>query len=264
MLRSIAIRGMPLVLAVSAAPVLAAADATISQVYEAARSGHIDQAEQMISQVLRDYPGSAKAHYVAAEVYAHAGDYPTARRELSAAERLSPGLPFVRAEAVATLQRQLTRSVAPLALGAAPRATSVPWGLILLIVGGIAVAWAIVRRRQAYAYSQYPASLPPATGLPGGVALGGGPVLGGGGPGLMGSLATGLAVGAGVAAGEELVRHVIGGEHGGGGVIPAADAGEWRDNQDLGGDNFGITGGGGWDDGGSSSFGGDVGGGDWT
>ena len=56
------------------APAFAANDPTIGQVYEAANSGHLDEAQQMMSQVLRDHPQSARAHYVAAEVYARAGD----------------------------------------------------------------------------------------------------------------------------------------------------------------------------------------------
>jgi hypothetical protein len=92
----------------------------------------------------------------------------------------------------------------------------------------------------------------------------------GGGPGIMGSVASGLALGAGVAAGEELVRHVIGGgsNAGAGGFVPPAEAGQLPDpNADMGGNDFGLNdpgsgndgSGGGWDDGGG---GGDGGG--WT
>ena len=58
----------PLVLVAAfscAGPVLAA-DPTVDQIYEQAREGHLDQAQQMMNQVLRDHPGSAKAHYVEA------------------------------------------------------------------------------------------------------------------------------------------------------------------------------------------------------
>jgi hypothetical protein len=90
----------------------------------------------------------------------------------------------------------------------------------------------------------------------------------------MGNLATGLAVGAGVAAGEALVGRALG-EHQGG-IIPNADAAGVTDpgaNGDMGGSDFGMTDGGSWDDGGGGGGGGDAfgggdmgggGGGDWT
>ena len=36
-----------------------AADPTMNQIYEAAAGGHLDQAQQMITQVLADHPNSA-------------------------------------------------------------------------------------------------------------------------------------------------------------------------------------------------------------
>ncbi len=59
---------------IAASPSFAqAADPTMDQIYEAAASGHLDQAQQMITQVLADHPTSAKAHYVQAELYAKEG-----------------------------------------------------------------------------------------------------------------------------------------------------------------------------------------------
>ena len=72
----------PLVLVVAlacAGPVLAA-DATVDQVYQAANSGHLDEAQQLMNQVLRDHPNSAKAHYVEAEISARAANFPRALR----------------------------------------------------------------------------------------------------------------------------------------------------------------------------------------
>src|SRR6516164_8173297 len=101
----------PFVLALAmlcAAPVWAQADPTPNQIYEAARTGHLAQAEQMIGQVLRDRPQNAKAHFVAAEIYARAGDLATARRELATAETLQPGLPFDAPASVAALRAQIS------------------------------------------------------------------------------------------------------------------------------------------------------------
>ena len=73
-----------LTFAVSAGPLWAAdADPTVHQIYEAAASGHLDQAQQMMDQVLRDHPQSAKAHYVQAELYAKQGQLSLARSELN-------------------------------------------------------------------------------------------------------------------------------------------------------------------------------------
>jgi uncharacterized protein len=267
---------------VAAGPVLAAAnDPTIHQIYQATQAGRLAQAEQMVNQVLQDHPRNAEAHYVAAEVYARAGDFSTSRREFSAAESLQPGLPFAQPQSVAALRAELSQSrflprveqpYRVYASQARPR-RGASWGVILLVVAGIVVVWALLRRRMqpGNPYPQYPGQ--PMGGV-GPMGMGGVvppyPYGGGSGPGLMGSLGTGLAVGAGVAAGEELVRHALGGSQGG--VIPPANAGEVVEdpsqlNPDMGGQDFGVSDGGSWDDssggGGGDDFG-TGGGGDWT
>jgi hypothetical protein len=82
----------------------------------------------------------------------------------------------------------------------------------------------------------------------------------------MGALGTGLAVGAGVAAGEELVRHVL--EPGREGYVPPPPPENYVDpsiNSDMGGNDFGVSDPGSWDDNsGGDSFGGGSGGDDWT
>jgi clan AA aspartic protease (TIGR02281 family) len=88
----------------SAAP---AAEPTMHQIYEAATAGHLDQAQQMISQVLANHPKSAKAHWVQAEVYAKANKTNLARSEVLEAERLNPGLGEISAKAVRQLKSEL-------------------------------------------------------------------------------------------------------------------------------------------------------------
>src|SRR6184192_1739235 len=92
----------PLVLVFAMAcahPVLAAgAEPTLHQVYEAAQTGHLDQAQQMMNQVLRDHPKSARAHYVEAELSARSGNIARARQELAAAQELDPALSFAKPE----------------------------------------------------------------------------------------------------------------------------------------------------------------------
>jgi uncharacterized protein len=256
------------------APVLAdpAADPTVHQIYEAAEAGRFDQAQQMMDQVLKDHPKSAKAHYVQAELYAKEGKTALARAELAEAEGIDPGLTHENQRSVLALKSQLGVSARPaqsprvMGLSSPPASPHFPWGTALIFVIVIGLLWMLFRRRSTY--SQYPAAGPgaPGYGGPGGYGPGG-PVGGGGmGSGIAGGLASGLAVGAGVVAGEELAHHFLdGGNREGGGVIPPANAGEWQQssNSDMGGSDFGVNDPGGWDD--SSGGGGGGGGGDdWS
>ncbi|HEX3396371.1 MAG TPA: retroviral-like aspartic protease family protein [Steroidobacteraceae bacterium] len=77
------------------------------QIYEAATTGHLDQAQAMITQVLANHPKSAKAHWVQAEVYAKANRTNLARAEVLEAERLNPGLTEISAKAVRELKTEL-------------------------------------------------------------------------------------------------------------------------------------------------------------
>ena len=257
-----------LTLAVSfSAPVRAdaAADPTVHQIYEAAEAGRFDQAQQMMDQVLKDHPKSAKAHYVQAELYAKEGKTALARAELAEAEGIDSGLTHENPRSVLALKSQLGVNSRPvqsprvIGLSSAPAAPHFPWGTALIFVIVVGLLWMLFRRRNTY--SQYPAAGP---GGPGGYGPGG-PVGGGGiGSGIAGGLASGLAVGAGVVAGEELAHHFLdGGNREGGGVIPPANAGEWQQssNSDMGGSDFGVNDAGSWDD---SGGGGGGGGDDWS
>jgi len=269
-----------LVLALACAgPVLAQTSPTPHQVYEALEAGRLDQAHTMINQALKEHPQSAEAHYVAAEVYAREGNLGTARQELATAETIRPGLPFVKSESVQKLQRQLaqgrTMRMAPTYEQRNSQVHSaVPWGFLLVVVGVIAVLWAVMRRRSAAAvYQQYPSGGPVvAGGAPTGYGPGPGygPGYGGGGPGIgsgiAGGLATGLAVGAGVVAGEELAHRFLDGNHEGNVAPRGDDYPPSNPNADMGGNDFGVSdGGSSWDDGGSGGDSGGGGGGDdWT
>lgn len=248
-----------------AGPVLAAGDPTIAQVYEAARTGHLEQAQQMMSQVLQDHPQSAKAHYVAAEIYAKGGNSARAIQELDTAQTLAPGLPFAAPEAVQGLREELAQGQsAPRAQHYSQVHSAFPLRTVLLVVGAIVVLWLIMRRRapQGGLYSQYPSSVP-TTGGP----MNYGPGMGGGmGSGIAGGLASGLAVGAGVVAGEELAHHFLdGNRHEPGMLPPGTDPAAVPDNSGMGGSDFGVSDPSSWDDN-SGSVGGDMGGGgdDWT
>ncbi|MGO9513552.1 MAG: tetratricopeptide repeat protein [Steroidobacteraceae bacterium] len=270
-----------LTFAVCSVPALAAdADPTVHQIYEAAASGHLDQAQQMMDQVLRDHPDSSKAHFVQAELYAREGKTALARAELNKAEELKPGLPDERPQAVEALKAQLgigQRAVGerPYGVHSAPAAAHFPWGTVLILVLVVGVLWMLFRRRNTYA--QYPN---PTSGMPGGAAgtygpgaggyvgPGGGAMGGGVGSSIAGGLAGGLAAGAGIVAGEELAHHFLDGGQRQGAVLPPANEDAERNsasNSDMGGADFGVNDPGSWDDGSSGGDGGGGGGGDdWT
>lgn len=286
---------------------MAQAEPTLNQIYATAQAGKLDQAQVMVQQVLISHPNSAKAHFVRAELYARQGDLVRARDSLATADKLSPGLGFAKPEAVQALRAQLssTRAAPRASNGAAlersntasdtgnssaaranpapvPASSSGSWGLPLLLAGAAIVAGYFIFRRQTPA-PQAPAGYGPQGGLSGpqNFGMGGGataayppggaygqqPAGSGMGGRILGGVATGLAVGAGVVAAEALARNLMGGHHG-------ADAGSLNNNSgsggglhdndyqtlsnsnpDMGGADFGINDGGSWDSGG--------GGGDW-
>ncbi len=270
-----------LTLAVSfSAPVLAepAADPTVQQIYDAASAGHLDQAQQMMDQVLRDHPTSGKAHYVQSELYAREGKIAQARTEFTRAEQYDPGLSHENPRSVAELRTQLSQGVranqggAVMGMTAPAPAFHFPWGTVLVLVLVVGALWMLFRRRPTYV--SYPAGGAPIagggpgsygpTGYGGGYGGGVAPMAGGGiGSGIAGGLASGLAVGAGVVAGEELAHHFLDGGTRETTVLPPADGGEWQQpaNSDMGGNDFGVNDPGSWDD---SGGGGGGGGDDWS
>ena len=241
-----------LTLLMGAALIATAAEPTLDQVYTATRSGQLAEARTMMQEVLQAHPNSGKAHYVNAEVLAKSGDLATARTEFALAEKLEPGLPSINPRSVQELQQALNGRSGTMAQGSSESSPSISWGTILLI-GGLAlllVVWLV--RRQA---RQYPVAAPgqqPGGYYPPGPMPMGQPMQpGGGGMGLMGSLATGAALGAGLVAGEALAHNLMGGSNSGG--MPQGG----NANSDLGGQDFGVSDSGSWDSGGG-------GGGDWT
>ena len=143
---------------------MAQTEPTLNQVYEAAQSGRLKDAQQMMNKVLAAHPNSGKAHFVQSELFARQGQLGQARSELSTAERLAPGLPFAKSESVQSLRSQLaapvtntaspaqTNRVAAPALARAPapvpaKSAPFPW-MIVLLVGAAAVGlWMFFRRK---------------------------------------------------------------------------------------------------------------------
>jgi hypothetical protein len=263
--------GLLCMVLVVGAPVLAA-DATLNQVYEAVHAGRLDQAQGMMTEVLRDHPDSAKAHYVEAEILARQGRHGQAQDELNRAEQLAPGLPFVSPTSVQELRGLIAGASAPRApiatgvpaIAPAAQQSSFPWGLLLIALVGGFVIYGIVRARRNAAMAPYGAAAggAPYGGSAGAPSYGVPPAApaGGVGSGIVGGLVTGAALGAGMVAGEALAHDLMG-RHGSGHDLPRDDA-PATPVDDLGGQNFGINDAGSWDDGGGSLG---VGGGDdWS
>lgn len=248
---------------------------TLDQVYQAANSGRMDEAQSMMNIVLKEHPNSAKAHFVEAELLARQGQMGHAAEELNSAERLKPDLSFAKPQAVQELKSQIasSRHVSQSPSGSYQSAPNngFPWGMLLLGAGVIAIIIFVVRAMNSRKPAVYPNNYQP--GMQGGAMpmqpYGGGigptGVAGGGiGSGIMGGLATGAAVGVGMVAGEALAHHFMdGGQNGTNNVAPVADT--WGNNSNnLGGQDFGIADNSSWDDNSNvADSGSDVSGGDW-
>jgi hypothetical protein len=246
---------------VFAGPALADTDLSLSQVYEAARAGHLDRAQQMMSEVLRDHPKSAKAHYVRAELYAEQRNSAMGRRELAIAQELDPSLSFATPESVSALKGKLSRAQSMQArpVDVQPRSTF-PWGLLVIgAVGAGVLLWVFLRGRRepsnVYSQvsepsnnSQVPAAAPVAGApmAPGraGVAP---PVAAGSSGGVVGGLASGFAAGAGIVAGEELAHHFLDSGRREDVTPVASNSAIISHDDDLGGQDFGVSDGNSWD-----------------
>ncbi len=282
------------------APVLALAQAdtaatrarepSIDEIYKAAESGKLSEADSMIATVLKAHPGSAKAHFVHAELLAKEGKLGAAKTAYARAEALAPGLPFAKPEAVAGLLQRIdgpasaarpastkvveSQSVASSGLGA-PAKTGI---VVLLIAAGFFMFKRISGARPGAsgapgapvtAQTGYPN--PSYGGVPAGYAPGStaqpnypyappAPAAPSATSGLGGALMTGAAVGLGAVAVEQAVRHFSQRDR------PDDIAEKRRDqpafdnnlgpdtNADMGGSDFGISDAGSWD---SGSGGGD-------
>ena len=312
---SAALRGLLLASVLGFGLAHAQTEPTMEQIYATAQVGQLEQAQVMIQQVLVGHPNSAKAHFVQSQLFARQGNLPKAREAFATAQKLAPGLPFAKAEAVQALQAQLAGQAGKSGNGgnglngvnggngsntksqAAPtqeagNASSGGWVLPTLLAGGvILLAWVIYRRKTRQRANNAPAAAAYNSGLHGPQNFGNAPMQpaygqpgypqpGYGQPGygqpaygqapgsglggrIMGGVATGLAVGAGVVAAEAIGRSLMGKDDG---AAHAQDTGnnfnqQSTANADMGGQDFGISDSS-WDDGSASA---DAGGGssDW-
>ncbi|MCX6077285.1 MAG: tetratricopeptide repeat protein [Campylobacterales bacterium] len=240
---------------------------TIHQIYQTAESGDLNGAHQMAEQVLKDHPESAKAHFVDAEILVRQGNLSEAKNELEKAEKLAPGLPFAKSQAVQSLKQHLYNpSNITISNGVRtphPMNQPFPWMMVIMGIGAVLLIWLAFRAFSTRRTNAYPAQYngnsttggytnqnAPYNSSPG---FGGAqpyPQQSGGlGSSIMSGLATGAAAGVGIVAGEAMMHHFMGDS--------TTNAHENMNNQsfvnngpssDMGGNNFGIEDNSSWDD----------------
>jgi len=240
-------------------------------------AGNYSQAESQLREVIKEKPGSAKAHYELGQVLAREGRAEDARQELLDAQRLEPSLKFASdpkhfTDLLGKLPTQTAShggSASPLAVQPAAPAAGFPWGYVLAGGGILLLVWFMMRRVVASGPSPL-AARPAGPAMPGGAAYGGpgygqpygqpyGGPMAGSGSGVGGAVLGGLA---GMAAGYGLAKVLEHGDEGSGrgqsaasaasndnGYIPIASGSD----TDYGSFDAGSGSSDSWDDGGSSS-----------
>ena len=207
---------------------------TVQQVQAEVQQGRYAQAESMMSEVVAAKPGSAKAHYLYAEILAHNGGFAKAAEEAAKARQLDPDIKFTAPDKFQAFEKLLERerkpvqrsetssSLIPTTAAAAPLSAptgGIPSWVWLAGLGGVGfLLWRGFSRSRAAtsASGSYGVPATAAANGYGGSPMGG---FGGGAPSApasplspsSGLLRTGLAVAGGVAAGmlvdEMLHRH---------------------------------------------------------
>lgn len=246
------------------------AEPSVHEIYQAAETGNFTRADAMMGEVLRAHPESAKAHFVNAELLTKEGKLAGAHEELAKAKSLDPELKFASPVAVSELTAKLS-PVAQHPTGTQSGSSSLT--IFAIVICGLAlIAFFMMRRRNTV--QVFPASgMPMGSSYPNGPSpmgpmgsmggVGYPPSAGMGGSGLMGSLATGAALGAGMVAGEVLAHRLMDGN--GREIQPGMGNNNFQSdsnsgNYDMGGQNFGVSGndwgdsGGGFDDDSSGSW----------
>jgi hypothetical protein len=230
-----------------------------------ARQGKFDQARTELANAERLAPGLPFAK-------------PAAVQELRTVLARSQPAPAARSATIPNA------TIAPAFQAPVQASTGLPWGMILGIGGLVAMVWIFFRNkaRQAAAPRYGSTAGPgapmgagyPGYGNPGNAPVGPGMGAPGGGigSGIVGGLATGAALGAGLVAGESLMHRFTDGNRAGNdssanhlasGTDPLSKpdpllSPEPPADYDMGGDDFGLSDPGSWDDGGGG------GGDDWN
>ncbi|CAN5908067.1 hypothetical protein BH11PSE8_BH11PSE8_42890 [soil metagenome] len=101
----IALSSLILALAASAAFALP----TVAEVQAEVQKGNFSQAQTMMREVVTAKPGSAKAHYIYAEILAHNARFDEAAQETRLARQLDPAIKFTQADKFRAFEQMLDR-----------------------------------------------------------------------------------------------------------------------------------------------------------
>ena len=125
---------------------------TVEQVQAEVQQGRYAQAGDMMREVVEARPGSAKAHYIYAEILAHEGSFSKAAEEARLARQLDPDIRFTQPEKFQAFERLLEREQRsaqraetsnpsfPLSASPSParaQATGIPGWVWLVALGGV-------------------------------------------------------------------------------------------------------------------------------
>ena len=109
-MRAIIALGAGLIACVAFAARPAFADSPSAHLNRAPQSKELSEAERAVRERIRIHPRCPRAHLAYAQLLAEEGRNDEARRELTEAERLEPGLPFAPPASVGELARKLRMS----------------------------------------------------------------------------------------------------------------------------------------------------------
>ncbi len=198
----------------SALPAIAQnAEPSPQQLQGMINNGQSGQAIGQLNAVLSQHPESGTAWFLMAEAEDAQGNETAAAQALAKADQFAPGLPFANSQKAAALRAHINGGIASPIAGTTRSHGISP---VLLVIGGLILLFVLlrlfsgVRRQQAYRaypgnpntpYGSYPPGGPSPYG-PGYSPMGGG---------FGSSIISGLAAGAGFAAGERIVDGMMGG-----------------------------------------------------
>lgn len=228
----------------TAAPVLPAlADEAFTprQIQTMIVDGKSGQAVDALKNILEQHPDSGAAWYLLAEAQDARGHESAAAQALAKADRYAPGLPFANQQDAAALRTHINNGVA----SAGGHHTSGGVSIVLLVIVALIALFVLLRmvagwgRRSVYRGNP---NMPYGDGYgqngPGPYGPAGGGGIGGG--GLGSSIISGLAAGAGFAAGERIIGGLMGNGD--------AQAAQPPAQQDFGSQDDGLSGDPGWGD----------------
>ena len=186
------------------------AEPTVKEIYQTAKTNK-EQALTMIDQVIDAHPKSAKAYFVKTELLLSMKRISEARDAYYRADKLDSTFGYADSGTLTKVRN---------ALGIKPKSESISNQNIIIVCGivicGILIIWFIVRKREPQTSNNMNRPLTPFNPAPSNTSTASAPVQSGGatsGSGIMGSLATGAAVGVGAVAGAALANHFINGNH---------------------------------------------------